>query len=92
MLGQPISMVLPEVIGFKLTGKLPNTVTSTDLVLTIVEILRKKKVVGKFVQFYGEGVDNLTLADRATIANMAPEYGATMGFFPIDNVTLRYLE
>lgn len=72
MLGQPISMVLPEVIGFKLTGRLADTVTSTDLVLTIVEILRKKKVVGKFVEFYGDGVDNLTLADRATIANMAP--------------------
>lgn len=78
-------------IGFKLTGKLSDTVTSTDLVLTIVEILRKKKVVGKFVEFYGDGLDNLTLADRATIANMAPEYGATMGFFPIDNVTIKYL-
>lgn len=92
MLGQPISMVLPEVVGFKLTGKLSDHVTSTDLVLTIVEMLRKKKVVGKFVEFWGEGCDSLTLADRATIANMAPEYGATMGFFPLDEVAVKYLE
>jgi aconitate hydratase len=91
MLGQPISMLIPEVIGFKLTGKLPEGATATDLVLTVVEMLRKKGVVGKFVEFYGEGLDNLSLEDAATIANMAPEYGATCGFFPVDNETLEYL-
>ncbi len=92
MLGQPISMLIPEVIGVKLEGKLREGTTATDLVLTIVELLRKKGVVGKFVEFYGEGLKNLTLADRATIANMAPEYGATCGFFPIDQETLKYLK
>ena len=82
MLGQPVSMLIPEVVGFKLHGKLPPGATATDLVLTVTEMLRKKKVVGKFVEFYGTGLTNLPLADRATIANMAPEYGATMGFFP----------
>ena len=91
MLGQPISMVLPEVVGFKLTGKLPEGTTATDLVLTITNILRSHGVVGKFVEFCGDGLDNLTLADRATIANMAPEYGATCGFFPIDSETINYL-
>ena len=91
MLGQPISMLLPEVIGVRLTGKLNEGVTATDLVLRITEILRSYGVVGKFVEFCGEGLDQLTLADRATIANMAPEYGATCGFFPIDDETLRYL-
>ena len=91
MLGQPISMLIPEVIGFKVTSKMPEGTTATDLVLTVVKILRDKGVVGKFVEFYGEGLKNLTLADRATIANMAPEYGATCGFFPIDNETLKYL-
>ena len=91
MLGQPISMLIPEVIGFKLTGTLIEGTTGTDLVLKIVEMLRGKGVVGKFVEFYGDGLDNLPLADRATIANMAPEYGATCGFFPIDTETLRYL-
>jgi aconitate hydratase len=91
MLGQPISMLIPEVIGFKLTGAMMEGTTGTDLVLKVVEMLRAKGVVGKFVEFYGEGLDNLPLADRATIANMAPEYGATCGFFPIDNETLRYL-
>ena len=92
MLGQPISMLIPEVIGFEITKKLPEGTTATDLVLTVVKMLRDKGVVGKFVEFYGEGLKNLTLADRATIANMAPEYGATCGFFPIDNETLKYLE
>ena len=91
MLGQPISMLIPEVIGFKLTGKLPEGITATDLVLTITQMLRKKGVVGKFVEFFGEGVAALSLADRATIANMAPEYGATCGIFPIDKITLDYL-
>jgi aconitate hydratase len=91
MLGQPISMLIPEVIGFEVTNKMPEGTTATDLVLTIVKMLRDKGVVGKFVEFYGEGLKNLTLADRATIANMAPEYGATCGFFPIDNETLKYL-
>jgi aconitate hydratase len=91
MLGQPVSMLVPEVIGFKLHGKLPAGATATDLVLTVTEILRKKKVVGKFVEFYGTGLSSLPLADRATIANMAPEYGATMGFFPVDEETLKYL-
>ncbi len=92
MLGQPISMLIPEVVGFKLTGKLPEGVTATDLVLTIVEMLRKHGVVGKFVEFFGDGLKDLPLADRATIANMAPEYGATIGVFPIDEETLRYLD
>ena len=91
MLGQPITMLIPQVIGFRLTGALPEGATATDLVLTVVEMLRKKGVVGKFVEFYGEGLDNLPLADRATIANMAPEYGATCGIFPIDGETLNYL-
>ncbi|MBL6758730.1 MAG: aconitate hydratase AcnA [Pelagibacteraceae bacterium] len=92
MLGQPISMLLPEVVGFEVKGKLPEGTTATDLVLTVVKILRDKGVVGKFVEFYGEGLKNLTLADRATIGNMAPEYGATCGFFPIDDETIKYLE
>ena len=92
MLGQPITMLIPEVVGFKLQGQLPEGATATDLVLTVTEILRKKGVVGKFVEFYGDGLDSLPLADRATIANMAPEYGATCGIFPIDQETLRYLE
>ncbi len=91
MLGQPVSMLIPEVVGFKLHGKLPAGATATDLVLTVTEMLRKKKVVGKFVEFYGVGLSTLSLADRATIANMAPEYGATMGFFPVDAETLKYL-
>ncbi len=91
MLGQPISMLIPEVVGFKLTGRMVEGTTATDLVLKVVEMLRKKGVVSKFVEFYGEGLDHLPLADRATIGNMAPEYGATCGFFPIDNETLRYL-
>ena len=91
MLGQPVSMLIPEVVGFKLHGKLPPGATATDLVLTVTEMLRKKKVVGKFVEFYGTGLSSLPLADRATIANMAPEYGATMGFFPCDEETLKYL-
>ncbi|MGR3314694.1 aconitate hydratase AcnA [Roseovarius indicus] len=92
MLGQPISMLIPEVVGFELTGKMVEGTTGTDLVLKVVEMLREKGVVGKFVEFYGSGLDHLPLADRATIANMAPEYGATCGFFPIDDETLRYLE
>ncbi len=91
MLGQPVSMLIPEVIGFKLDGKLPEGATATDLVLTVVQMLRKKGVVGKFVEFYGAGLDTLSLEDAATIANMAPEYGATCGFFPVDNETLDYL-
>ncbi len=91
MLGQPVSMLLPEVIGFKLTGQLREGVTATDLVLTVVQMLRKKGVVSKFVEFYGHGLDSMTLADRATIGNMGPEYGATCGFFPVDVETLRYL-
>src|SRR6201994_2220273 len=91
MLGQPVSMLLPEVIGFKLTGKLKEGVTATDLVLTVTQMLRKKGVVGRFVEFYGPGLNTLPLADRATIGNMAPEYGATCGFFPIDEETLTYL-
>tara|TARA_Y100000590_G_scaffold237742_1_gene267548 strand:- start:5675 stop:8344 length:2670 start_codon:yes stop_codon:yes gene_type:complete len=91
MLGQPISMLIPEVIGFEFKNRLPEGTTATDLVLTVVKMLRDKGVVGKFVEFYGEGLKNLTLADRATIANMAPEYGATCGFFPIDQETLKYL-
>lgn len=91
MLGQPVSMLIPEVIGFKLTGEMVEGVTATDLVLRAVEMLRERGVVGKFVEFYGDGLDNLPLADRATIANMAPEYGATCGFFPVDGEALRYL-
>ncbi|MDF2489557.1 MAG: acnA [Pseudomonas sp.] len=91
MLGQPVSMLIPEVIGFKLTGKLHEGITATDLVLTVTQMLRKKGVVGKFVEFYGDGLAELPLADRATLANMAPEYGATCGFFPVDEVTLDYL-
>ena len=91
MLGQPISMVLPEVIGFKMTGQLREGMTATDLVLTVTQMLRAKGVVGKFVEFYGDGLDHLTLADQATISNMAPEYGATCGIFPVDEETLRYL-
>ncbi len=92
MLGQPIYMLTPEVIGFKLNGRLPEGTTATDLVLTVTQMLRKKGVVGKFVEFYGDGLAELSLPDRATIANMAPEYGATMGFFPVDSETLRYME
>ncbi len=91
MLGQPVSMLIPEVVGFKLTGKMVEGTTATDLVLKVVQMLRKHGVVSKFVEFYGEGLDHLPLADRATIANMAPEYGATCGFFPIDGETIRYL-
>ncbi|RUO65143.1 aconitate hydratase [Pseudidiomarina planktonica] len=91
MLGQPVSMLIPEVIGFRLTGKMPEGVTATDLVLTVTQMLRAHGVVGKFVEFYGPGLDHLPLADRATIANMAPEYGATCGFFPVDQETLTYL-
>ena len=91
MLGQPVSMLIPEVVGFKLFGRMPEGITATDLVLTVTQMLRKKGVVGRFVEFYGPGLDALTLADRATIANMAPEYGATCGFFPIDEATLDYM-
>ncbi|HEX2721933.1 MAG TPA: aconitate hydratase AcnA, partial [Gemmatimonadaceae bacterium] len=91
MLGQPVSMLIPEVVGFKLYGKLPPGATATDLVLTVTQLLRQKKVVGKFVEFFGAGLSSLSLADRATIANMAPEYGATMGFFPVDAETINYL-
>ena len=91
MLGQPVSMLLPEVVGFRLTGKIKEGVTATDLVLTVTQMLRKKGVVGKFVEFFGEGLENMTLADRATIANMGPEYGATCGFFPVDRETLNYM-
>src|SRR5262249_35802647 len=92
LVGQPIIMLIPEVIGFKLHGKLPESATATDLVLTVVQMLRKKGVVEKFVEFYGPGLSSLSLADRATIGNMAPEYGATIGFFPIDSETLNYLQ
>jgi len=91
MLGQPVSMLLPEVVGFRLTGKIKEGVTATDLVLTVTQMLRKKGVVGKFVEFFGEGLENMTLADRATIANMGPEYGATCGLFPVDRETLNYM-
>ena len=91
MLGQPVSMLIPEVVGFKLAGELGEGITATDLVLTVVQMLRAKGVVGRFVEFYGPGLDVLTLADRATIANMAPEYGATCGFFPVDDRTLEYM-
>ena len=92
LLGQPVSMLIPEVVGMKLVGSLPEGATATDLVLTVTQMLRKKGVVGKFVEFYGPGLAALALTDRATIANMAPEYGATMGFFPVDGETIRYLE
>ncbi|MCG6154374.1 aconitate hydratase AcnA [Rubinisphaera margarita] len=92
MLGQPIYMLMPEVVGFKLTGELPEGATATDLVLTVTQMLRKHGVVGKFVEYYGPGLDSMSLPDRATLANMAPEYGATCGFFPVDAETLRYLE
>src|SRR5205823_2124482 len=91
MLGQPISMLIPQVIGFRLHGKLPEGATATDLVLTVTQMLRQRGVVGKFVEFYGEGLPGLPLADRATIANMAPEYGATCGIFPVDVETVRFL-
>jgi len=91
MLGQPLSMLVPEVVGFKLHGRLKEGTTATVLVLTVTEMLRKKGVVGKFVEFYGLGLSTLSVPDRATIANMAPEYGATMGFFPVDDETLKYL-
>ena len=91
MLGQPSSMLIPQVVGFKLTGKLPEGATATDLVLTVTQMLRKHGVVGKFVEFFGDGLQHLPLADRATIANMAPEYGATCGIFPIDAESLNYL-
>ncbi|MCC2980141.1 aconitate hydratase AcnA [Sphingomonas sp. IC4-52] len=92
MLGQPVSMLIPEVVGFKLTGQLREGITATDLVLTVTQMLRAKGVVGRFVEFYGPGLDQMTLADRATIANMAPEYGATCGFFPIDSKTIDYMK
>ena len=91
MLGQPIAMLIPDVIGFRFTGKLPEGATATDLVLTVTQMLRRKGVVGKFVEFYGPALDHLPVADRATIGNMAPEYGATCGFFPVDALTLEYL-
>src|SRR5690606_14314922 len=91
MLGQPSSMLIPQVVGFRLTGKLPEGATATDLVLTVTEMLRRHGVVGKFVEFFGDGLDHLPLADRATISNMAPEYGATCGIFPIDGESLNYL-
>src|SRR5690606_24805139 len=91
MLGQPLSMLIPEVVGFRLTGKLREGVTATDLVLTVTQMLRRKGVVGKFVEFFGPGFGNMALEDRATIGNMSPEYGATCGFFPVDTETLRYL-
>ncbi len=92
MLGQPVSMLIPQVVGFRLSGRLTEGATATDLVLTVTQMLRAKGVVGKFVEFYGPGVSTLPLADRATIGNMAPEYGATIGIFPVDQETLRYLE
>ena len=91
MLGEATVMVLPEVIGFKLTGRLPEQANATDLVLLCTQLLRKQGVVDKFVEFFGPGVKSLTLADRATISNMAPEYGATIGYFPVDERTIRYL-
>ncbi len=91
MLGQAIPMLIPEVVGFKLTGALPEGATATDLVLTVTQMLRRKGVVGKFVEFYGAGLSTLTIEDQATIANMAPEYGATCGFFPISRATIEYL-
>ncbi len=92
MLGQPVSMLIPQVVGFRLTGALPEGATATDLVLTVTQMLRENGVVGKFVEFFGAGLPNLPLADRATIGNMSPEYGATCGIFPVDDETLRYLE
>jgi aconitate hydratase len=92
MLGQPVYFLTPDVVGFELTGRLREGVTATDLVLTVTEILRQHKVVGKFVEFFGEGTRSLALPDRATIANMAPEYGATMGFFPVDEKTIDYFK
>src|SRR5690606_35739873 len=92
MLGQPVSMLIPQVIGFRLVGKLPEGATATDLVLTITEMLRKKGVVGKFVEFFGDGLAHLPLADRATIGNMSPEFGSTCAIFPVDGETIRYLE
>src|SRR4051812_15279017 len=92
MLGQPVSMLIPEVVGFRLSGELKEGITATDMVLTVTQMLRQKGVVGRFVEFFGPGLDSMTVADRATIANMAPEYGATCGFFPIDQRTLEYLE
>src|SRR6185437_6051292 len=92
MLGQPATMLLPEVVGFKLTGRLKEGATATDLVLTVTQMLRKKGVVGKFVEFYGPGLANLTIEDQATIANMSPEYGATCGFFPVTHSTIEYLK
>src|SRR5207248_2004935 len=91
MLGQPVYFLTPDVIGVNLTGALRDGVTATDLVLTITEMLRKAKVVGKFVEYFGDGAASLTIADRATIANMAPEYGATIGYFPIDDETCKYM-
>ena len=91
MLGQPVYFLTPDVVGVELTGKLAEGITATDLVLTITEMLRKEKVVGKFVEFFGEGTETLSVPDRATIGNMAPEYGATMGFFPVDQATVDYL-
>ena len=92
MLGQPITMLIPNVIGFRLTGSLKEGTTATDLVLTVTEMLRAKGVVGKFVEFYGDGLDALPLADRATLGNMSPEFGSTCAIFPIDDETVRYLE
>ena len=92
MLGQPLSMLLPDVVGFKLKGQLKEGVTATDLVLTVTQMLRKQGVVGKFVEFFGAGLDSMSVADKATIANMAPEYGATCGFFPVDKSALRLSE
>jgi aconitate hydratase len=92
MLGQPVSMLIPEVVGFRLDGQMREGITATDLVLTVTQMLRQKGVVGRFVEFYGPGLDTMTVADRATIANMAPEYGATCGFFPVDQRTLDYLD
>src|SRR4029077_2331575 len=91
MLGQPVYLLTPDVIGVELKGRLRGGVTATDLVLTVTEMLRKEKVVGKFVEFFGAGVSTMAVADRATISNMSPEYGSTMGFFPVDDQTLRYL-
>ena len=91
MLGQPLYFITPEVVGFKLTGNLAEGATATDLALTVTQILRKKGVVGKFVEFFGPGLSNISLADRATVANMAPEYGATMGFFPVDDRNIKLL-
>ena len=92
MLGQPVSMLIPQGVGFKLTGQLPEGATATDLVLTVTEMLRKKGVVGKFVEFYGDGVGAVPLANRATIGNMSPEFGSTAAIFPIDEETVRYLK